>query len=985
MKKSILTLFILLVCAIQTATAWDYLTIYFHNGSKPTKFYLADIDSICYSKIDIDSITQSDWLVQEIWAIDSIYRYLLSDIDSISYTTVNIDDLAKDIAVVSSVVEPLYMQCDSISQLSEHISLIQNTEEVENAWIDGQALYVKVRNYEPMVFLYPPHNNSEAITDSIFSSIMSQAEARSMKVLSHDNNHQHIDVQRACIVNQPYYDEDRKIYKKVTDSLHDMFASMDKNCEIINKPTPDFFSNDIFGYDLILLITHGEYNDNKHWLLTGEELLVYDGNKELTLKDKEIEWARKLRDAISKLRNRNSLGEIRIGWVKEIRDGKQVGVIYSHISENYIKNSHYSFKKKAIIFNAACESMKGNSNLGLIFVAEKGAGYYLGYTDTNTIGYLGGCYFFKNMLNGKCTDAAFEAIPNDLKEEKFVYNGKKYHPILKEIGKNRALCISHPQTISAEYQTSGRNEVIQLKGNIKVLSSGESNVFGFQYSTNSDMSQSISITAEDKYDSSTLYMNWETTLNNSDLQPNTTYYYRAYMNDGYSNCYGEIKQFTTKSDAEAYVVFIDNTLIYYYDDKCKERNGYWPFADCLCDDYEIYVGNTGYMEDVDLDVDYSQIVVKKVIFDASFANLHLSYCRFDSKYLTSIENISYLNTDGISFSGCSSLKSLDLSNFNTASITSMWKMFYGCSSLTSLNLSNFNTANVKNMYCMFDGCKSLKNLNLSSFNTANVTDMGGMFGGCSSLTSLNLSSFNTANVTDMGGMFGYCSSLTSLNLSSFNTANVTDMAGMFYECSSLTSLNLSSFNTANVKDMEGMFWYCSSLTSLNLSNFNTANVTNMKYMFVVCSSLTSLNLSNFNTANVKNMNYMFDGCKSLKNLNLSSFNTANVTDMAGMFRGCSSLTSLNLSSFNTANVTNMRGMFGVCSSLRTIYAGNWKSKGELLFTDCNNLVGGKGTKIGSNLYGYDNGGYPLYYYCSNSDAAAHIDGGKDNPGLFTAK
>ena len=43
----------------------------------------------------------------------------------------------------------------------------------------------------------------------------------------------------------------------------------------------------------------------------------------------------------------------------------------------------------------------------------------------------------------------------------------------------------------------------------------------------------------------------------------------------------------------------------------------------------------------------------------------------------------------------------------------MYRMFYYCSSLTSLNLSNFNTNNVKEMSRMFFHCSSLTSLNLS--------------------------------------------------------------------------------------------------------------------------------------------------------------------------------------------------------------------------------------------------------------------------------
>ena len=63
---------------------------------------------------------------------------------------------------------------------------------------------------------------------------------------------------------------------------------------------------------------------------------------------------------------------------------------------------------------------------------------------------------------------------------------------------------------------------------------------------------------------------------------------------------------------------------------------------------------------------------------------------------------------------------------------------------------------------MFEGCSGLKELNLSSFNTSEVTDMNRMFSGCSGLTELNLSSFNTSEVTNMDAMFFACHSLTTI-------------------------------------------------------------------------------------------------------------------------------------------------------------------------------------------------------------------------------
>jgi surface protein len=90
------------------------------------------------------------------------------------------------------------------------------------------------------------------------------------------------------------------------------------------------------------------------------------------------------------------------------------------------------------------------------------------------------------------------------------------------------------------------------------------------------------------------------------------------------------------------------------------------------------------------------------------------------------------------------------------------------------------------MYGMFNYCSSLTSLDVSNFNTEKVTDMGYMFSICSSLTSLDLSSFNTENVTSMGYMFTSCSRLTTIYVgSNWSTANVTSSLYMFISCFSL--------------------------------------------------------------------------------------------------------------------------------------------------------------------------------------------------------
>ena len=239
-------------------------------------------------------------------------------------------------------------------------------------------------------------------------------------------------------------------------------------------------------------------------------------------------------------------------------------------------------------------------------------------------------------------------------------------------------------------------------------------------------------------------------------------------------------------------------------------------------------------------------IIKKVIFDASFANARPTSCYnwfYGCTDLTTIEGIEYLNTENV---------------------TNMSWMFSECSALTTLDVSNFDTKNVMEMSYMFGSCTKLKTLDVSSFNTQNVTDMNWMFSYCSVLTTLDLSNFDTKNVTDMNGMFSNCSALTTLDLSSFKTQNVTDMSRMFKDCSALTTLDVSNFDTQNVTDMSRMFNDCSALTTLDVSNFDTQNVTDMSRMFKDCSALTTIYASDkFVTTACEEDENMFAECANL--------------------------------------------------------------------------------------------------------------------------
>ena len=211
-------------------------------------------------------------------------------------------------------------------------------------------------------------------------------------------------------------------------------------------------------------------------------------------------------------------------------------------------------------------------------------------------------------------------------------------------------------------------------------------------------------------------------------------------------------------------------------------------------------------------------------------------------------------------------------------------LFYGYQG-EYLNITKIlDTSDIERFESMFNGCSKLKSLDLSKFNTSKVITMAHLFDGCSELVTIDLSSFDTSNVTDMAGMFQFCQKITNLDLSHFNTVNLVLVGNMFANCNNLLNLNLSNFNTSKITNMYDMFWNCSSLTSLDLSSFNTSNVTAMSGMFRGCSSLTSLDLSSFNTSSVTGMPGIFRGCSSLNHLDISNFTFNAINDYREMFK-----------------------------------------------------------------------------------------------------
>ena len=409
------------------------------------------------------------------------------------------------------------------------------------------------------------------------------------------------------------------------------------------------------------------------------------------------------------------------------------------------------------------------------------------------------------------------------------------------------------------------------------------------------------------------------------------------------------------------------------------------YASLLYPAYAVFEGSTGTLTfkcspskpegAYDLNHDWYAISknIKKVVFDASFANARPTSCDYWFDYcpnLTTIEGIEYFNTENVTnmrymFADCRSLKSLDLTNFNTENVTDMYYMFAYCKSLESLDLTNFNTAKVTNMAGMFQSCYALKTIYASDkFVTDQVTESTCMFSACSNLKDYTSSKedHTYANCGPTGyftygrgyAMFDDATGTLTFSYkgfkpegayelneggntpewisknsyvkkvvfdASFANARPASCYKWFCGCVNLAQIEgIEYLNTEEVTNMAWMFKGCSNLKSLDVSKFNTAQVTDMSYMFTHCWGLVSLDVSRLNTENVTNMENMFLYCSNSKltSLDVSNFNTEKVTNMSCMFRGNSNLTSLDLSNFNTQDVKDMSYMLMDCRGLTSL-------------------------------------------------------------------
>lgn len=138
------------------------------------------------------------------------------------------------------------------------------------------------------------------------------------------------------------------------------------------------------------------------------------------------------------------------------------------------------------------------------------------------------------------------------------------------------------------------------------------------------------------------------------------------------------------------------------------------------------------------------------------------------------------NNVEVAFNGCQNLEELDVSQWITTGITSLYQTFRDCRKLSVIDMSNWSVTNLQSIVGAFSNCRAVEVLDVSKLNVDNVSIFSNIFLNCISLRKLDLSLWNTSNATSMFRML-FCnivgSQLTELKLCAI--PNGTDVSQMF--------------------------------------------------------------------------------------------------------------------------------------------------------------------------------------------------------------
>ena len=410
------------------------------------------------------------------------------------------------------------------------------------------------------------HFNHESKDDDVYSNIEDNVHTLMKKInkIEQKNN------LKAVIANQTYYDERSSVRKarEQLEQLKDYLGQCNIDTHYVYKPTINFFANEIYDYDIVVLCTHGGLkNDFVHTFISGEELGMTKKNwlgSPPSTKER-LKWKENLEQLLANyILNDNNFTDqyVEYTWVEEERSGDDYWVGYPRIIETFIEevpNKNFN-NANSLLFSLSCHSLEGNNSLAEKYI-NRNLGVYYGYNKEVTFKTAApaALNFFQLLLNGNSLYASTLKLPSKYKEDS--YNSA--HAQLDVVTNPNysddffsSFFISPTYTIDlgqeaaiAQYNYSNS---VEVEGYATILDKDNPDVlnalsFGFEYGGKYDTSWTRISTSDKISLSQTLdkgNVRFRAKLEN--LEPDHTYIYRAYTFDGFYYNYGEPYEFTTK-------------------------------------------------------------------------------------------------------------------------------------------------------------------------------------------------------------------------------------------------------------------------------------------------------------------------------------------------------------------------------------------------------------------------------------------------------
>lgn len=480
-------------------------------------------------------------------------------------------DVCGIVAEIDKVVKGYYMQCETLDEMKPYRDEIMALDGVLDVFFDDNtSMFVAIRDFGTVSYSFYPVDNEEA---SVWNQPL--LFKRNNTEQNDAYSHQILTDAEVLIVNQMTKDEDRRRFALSVDLLWQCFVDAGFNVlPIVDAPDIEFYRNGLFGHDYVCLMTHGQYEkpidgQGKHWLLTSVEVpnssfgLFVDKNK------------------LAELCNGYDEQDVSYGTVKEKRSGKTSCITYLKVSEHFISTSNKKFKHpgKGIIYNAACQSMKGpgtnapdtiNYSLSRIF-EDKGAGTYLGYDETVGCGDLGGLEFWSRLLSGMSIGGAHEQIDFKVKHNYIKHKwadlklhspGMKNTCIIKpmiecqDFSDNYGLRIKLKAANYTVFFSEDKDSESMILNDVELLRNSVLR-YGFILSESNQFVDPVILCDKRVGDENcnlsenNQYVIFEQLLTNdvsqagSQIRPNTTYWVRAYVHDGQGYNYSDPISFTT--------------------------------------------------------------------------------------------------------------------------------------------------------------------------------------------------------------------------------------------------------------------------------------------------------------------------------------------------------------------------------------------------------------------------------------------------------